>query len=156
MSLLRRRITRLAWIALALGVGTIVAGELAGWGWARLVSAALASVGGIALGANLGLGQPGRQRLRSWLRRRAMLLSSLLAAVMVLPPIAALAAVAAGVISAPGGGRAITLALGGTALAVAMLAATLVVTLIALRSIHDAARATPSSSPNPGAEREHA
>ncbi len=156
MTARRRHVTVLAWLAVVLGVGTIVAGELARWGWARLVSAALVSAGGIALGAELGLGEPGRQRLRSWLRRWAMLLSSVLAAIMVLPAVAALATVAAGAVSAPGQERAMATALGGAALALGMLAATLVVTLVALRSIRDAARATASSSPNPETEREHA
>lgn len=156
MSTLRRHVTLLAWLAVILGVSIIVAGELAGWGWARLVSAAFISAGGIALGVTFGLRQPGKKWLRGWLARWSLPLLSILAAVMVLPAVAALAAVAAGAVSVSGNGRVIALALGGLALAVTMLAATLVVTLTALRSIHDAARATPSSSPNSGAEREHA
>jgi lysylphosphatidylglycerol synthetase-like protein (DUF2156 family) len=154
MSPLHRRIRHLAWIALVLGVATIVAGELAGWGWARLVSAALVSAGGVTLGSLTGFRKPGRRRLQDWLRRRGMLLTWALAAGICLPAVVALVAVIAGAVSAPGDSRMTALALGGVAVALAFLAATLMVTLIALRSIHDAARATPSSVPSPETETE--
>ncbi len=138
MTTLRRRTAQLAWIAVILGAGIIVAGELAGWSWARLVSAALASAGGITLGATFGLSQPGKERLRSRLARWSLPMASILAAVMVLPALAALGLSTLGAAMQLGDGRAPAMSLVGLALAMTMLAATLAVTVVALRAIREA------------------
>lgn len=154
MTLLWRRTTQLAWLAVILGAGIIVAGELAGWGWARLVSATLASAGGITLGVAAGLNQPGKERIRSRLTRWSLPLASILAAVMVLPALAALGLSTLGAAMQLAGGRAPALSLAGLALALTMLAATLAVTLFALRAILCArTRPEPRAANGPEGER---
>ncbi len=134
LTTLWRHITAFAWLAIALGIATIVAGELAGWGGARLVAAALVSVGGLALGIASGIREPHRRRWRGWLARGGLALLWLLAALISLPAVLALGAAAIGSVLLVSEGAIDTISLVGLAVAAGMLAAMTAVTLVALRA----------------------
>lgn len=134
LTTLRRHIKELAWLVIVLGIATLVAGELAGWGGARLVAAALVSVGGLALGIAYGIRDPRQRRLRGWLARCGLALVWLLAALMALPAVLALGAAAIGSAVLASDGSIDAMSLIGLSVAAGMLAVMTAVTLVALHA----------------------
>lgn len=123
--------------AVSLGIAVIVAGEIAGWGWARLLASVLVSAGGIAVGVLFGLTEPGRRRLGQVLEHRAALVIVLALLVVVVPVALALGVTVASATVAvardPGGTP-----VAGLLLSLAMLLATLAVTVVSVRAVRDA------------------
>ncbi len=134
LTTLWRHITEFGWLAIVLGIATIVAGELVGWGGARLVAAALVSAGGLALGISYGIREPGRRRVRGWLARYGRALVWLLAALITLPAALALGAAAIGSVVLVSHGSIDAMPLAGLAVAAGMLTAMTAVAFVALRA----------------------
>lgn len=130
----QRRLMWASGVCLAVGVLVIVVGVLARWGWTRIIGATLISVGGIGLGALVGLVPTRRDRVRAWLERWRTPIVVVSVLVFALPALLALAVVLVGLLAGRRGVGA-TAALGGAFVALMLLGATALCLTVALRAV---------------------
>jgi hypothetical protein len=117
----RRQAMAIAMVLAAVGIIVIVVGEIADWGWTRVIGATLISVGGVGIGVLTGLIPTRREAMLDWLRRWRTVVVVLAVVVLVLPILVALAA---GVIGAfTGGGGTAALKVTGALISLLMFAA---------------------------------
>lgn len=128
---------RLLWASgacLAVGVLVIVVGVLARWGWTRIIGATLISVGGVGLGALIGLVPTRRERARAWLARWRAPIVIVSVVVLVLPMIVALAVGLVGLLAGRSG-VGVSATIGGALVALMLLGATALCVVIAAQAI---------------------
>lgn len=130
--------------AIAVGIVVIVVGAIVGWGWTRIIGATLITLGGLLVGTLVGLTAPRRERMRAMIARARWTIAWIAAALFVLPVVVALGAGIVGVIAATGN---VGWRVAGAMLALALLIATVLSTLIALRAVRTAGRRT-TTTPN--------
>lgn len=130
-----KRLTVASVALIVIGVLAITVGNLAGWGWTRIIGATLISVGGLGVGALVALIDPRRERVRVAIARRRTTIALVAAVVLVLPVILVLVAALAGLF-AGGGGAALRAV--GALIAVFLLAVSVASAVIAVRAIRRA------------------
>ncbi len=139
-----KRLTMATVVAMVVGVLVIVVGNLAGWGWTRIIGATLISIGGLGFGAVIAFVEPRRERLRAEITRQRTLIAIVAALVLVLPVAVVLVAAVVGLFLNGSGGAG--LRTGGTLVGLFLLIASVASTVIAVRATQRALPGVPAPS----------
>jgi hypothetical protein len=115
----------------AVGVLLIAIGEVAEWGWTRLIGAGLISIGSVLAGVLVGWSEPVRPRIADALRHWSRALVLVLAAIIVAPLLAGLLLGLGGMVTDDASDDVLLLVV-GIAIIVLMLAITAVTVWLAL------------------------
>ena len=139
-----RRLTAATVASVVVGVLVIVVGNLAGWGWTRIIGATMISIGGLGLGIVIALVEPRRERLHTVIARQRTTIAIAIAIILVLPVVAVLVAAVVGLFDGnlrnTGGASSVGLRIGGTLVGLFLLVASVASTGIAVRATRRADR----------------
>ena len=139
-----RRLTVATAASVVVGVLVIVVGNLAGWGWTRIIGATMISIGGLGFGIVIGLVEPRRERLHTVIARQRTTIAIAIAVILVLPVVAVLVAAVIGLFSgdsrSTGAASGAGLRIGGTLVGLFLLVASVASTGIAVRATQRADR----------------